>query len=85
MAAVLAYRSPSEGYAKRRRVDAPVGFVSLADFAAASGLAWGTLHRRLAAQEIASVKMGQRRFIPDTPPPSRHGRPSMLPVGVPTS
>ncbi len=62
--AALAYRSPQDGYAKPPQPAAPEGWVSLKDFAAASGLAWATLFRRLDAQEIASVKMGWRRFIP---------------------
>lgn len=64
--AVLAYRSPSEGYAKPRRQEPPAGMISIKAFAAASGIAWATLYRRLDANEIASVKCGRRRFIPET-------------------
>lgn len=64
--AVLAYRSPSEGYAKPPRREPPAGLMSIKDFVAASGIAWATLYRRLDAQEIASVKVGRRRFIPET-------------------
>jgi DNA-binding XRE family transcriptional regulator len=64
--AVLAYRSPAEGYAKPPRQEPPAGMISLKEFARASGIAWATLYRRLEAQEIASVKRGRRRFIPAT-------------------
>lgn len=64
--AVLAYRSPSEGYAKPPRRAPPAGLLSIKEFVAASGIAWATLYRRLDAQAIASVKLGRRRFIPET-------------------
>jgi excisionase family DNA binding protein len=63
--AVRAYRSPNAGYAKPRPAPPPDGFLSLQGFAEASGLSWGTLHRRLESGAIPSVRVGRRRFIPE--------------------
>jgi hypothetical protein len=62
--AVVAYRSPSEGYAKPNRRAVPAGYVSVPAFIAATGIPQATLFRRMEAKEIASVKLGWRRFIP---------------------
>jgi DNA-binding XRE family transcriptional regulator len=63
--AALAYRPGNDGYAKRVATPAPAGFVTINKFVTASGLPWATLYRRLDAKEIASVKIGRRRFIPE--------------------
>lgn len=63
--AASAYWSPSEGFAKRRSEDAPAGYLSVRAFQDASGLSYGSLHRRLEANVIASVWIGPRRFIPE--------------------
>jgi len=36
----------------------------MAAYAAAAGLSYGALHRRLEAGAVASVRVGRRRFIP---------------------
>lgn len=63
-AAAVAHRSPSEGYAKPPRLEPPAGYVTMAAYAAAAGLSYGALHRRLEAGAVASVRVGRRRFIP---------------------
>lgn len=64
--AVLAYEPPHQG----RRAGSgphpvPAGYRSLRAFADAAGLSYGALHRRLEAGEIASVRIGTRRLIPE--------------------
>jgi transcriptional regulator with XRE-family HTH domain len=64
--AVAAYRLPREGRAMARGPKPiPPGYLSMEAFADAVGLSYGALHRRLEAGVIASVRIGNRRLIPE--------------------
>ena len=63
--AVRAFEPGNPGLRPTGPRPVPAGYVSLDAFRAATGLSHGALHRRMQAGEVASVRIGLRRLIPE--------------------
>jgi len=63
--AVRAFEPGNPGRRPTGPLPVPAGYLSLDGFRAATGLSHGALHRRLESGEVASIRIGRRRLIPE--------------------